>query len=60
MEHQETPAEQKNKRTRRLLGPLLIAAVIVLLIIATRFGFPSGPGIHREPSESAPAEPAHQ
>jgi hypothetical protein len=57
----ETPSDQKNKTTRRLLAPLLIAAVVVLLIVAARIGFPSGAGgVHRDPAETAPVEPAHQ
>jgi hypothetical protein len=53
----ETPSERKNKKTRRMLAPLLILAVIALLVFAMRSGIPSA-GIEREPAETAPPTPA--
>jgi hypothetical protein len=57
---EQKPEVQRSKHSRRMLAPLLILAVIILLVVAARVGIPSGPGIERDPSETAPAEPAPQ
>jgi len=59
MATQDQPiAQDRHVTARSVYGVLLVLAVLALLVFAARLAFPSGfGGVHREPAETAPAEP---